>query len=86
MNPSSKKGNNPERWEALLEVLDEKLQLGLLDQLKKISSYHFEADVLFLVPGDEENHEYLSNTTNLQHLEILAQEAVNIERVKLKVD
>ena len=83
MNPSSKKGNSPERWEKLLAFLDEKLQLGLLDQLQKIKSYHFEAEILYIVP-DDTNVDYFARPEMLQQLELLAQDAVQVERVKVK--
>ena len=38
MNPSAKRGNNPERWDCLLADLDDKLQLGLLEHLDDIRS------------------------------------------------
>lgn len=84
MVPSASKGNNPERWERLLEALDEKLQLGLLDHLKRITSYHIEEEVLYLVPGTEKDFEYLNRSAVLQHLELLAQDAIKIEKVKIK--
>jgi hypothetical protein len=84
MNSTSSKGNSPERWEKLLESLDEKLQLGLLDKLKKITAYHFEADILYIQPGSPEDEEYLKKDSVLQQLEFLAQDAVKVEKVKLK--
>ena len=57
---SSTKGNNPERWEKLLDELDEKLQLGLLEHLKRVTSYHFEEDILYLQAGSDADYEYLS--------------------------
>jgi len=84
MNSSSGKGNNPERWEKLLEVLDEKLQLGLLKPLQRVNSYHFENEVLFIEPGSDEDFAYLSKPAFFQQLEILAKDALKIEKVKLK--
>lgn len=83
MSPSSPKGNDPERWENLLRVLDEKLQLGLLDHLERVSSYHFENDTLFIQPGSTADLEYLSKPTFFQQLQLLAQDSVGIEKVKL---
>lgn len=84
MNPSSKKGNNPELWEKLLSFLDERLQLGLLDHIQKVSTYHFEDESLFIVPYDEANAEYLERPAVLQQLQLLAQDAVGVEHVKIK--
>ena len=84
MTASAKKGNNPKKWEALLSFLDEKLQLGLLDHLKRVNSYHFEDSLLIIEPGSEKDQEYLSRSTVLQHLEILANEATGIEKLRIK--
>ena len=69
MHPSSERGNNSELWVKLLTLLDEKLQLGLLDHLKRVSSYHFEDHELTIQPGSQE---------------LLAQDATKIEKVRLK--
>lgn len=84
MHPVSKKGNRPELWEKLLESLDEKLQLGLLDYLRRISSYHFEDDVLTIQTGSPEDADYLAKPAVLQHLELLAEDATGVRRVKVQ--
>lgn len=84
MTAGDPKGNYPERWDKLLQGIDERLQLGLLDQLKKVAAYHFEEDVLYIEPSDPTNQSYLMRSSNLQQLQILAAELVQIERVKIK--
>lgn len=84
MFPSSARGNNPERWEKFLTALDEKLQLGLLDYLKRVQSYHFEEDVLFVVPGNADDLKYLQKDSVFQQLQILAQDATRVTTVKVK--
>jgi hypothetical protein len=84
MSPSTKKGNNPEKWEKFLSDLDEKLQLGLLDFLKRVASYHFEEDVLYIEPGSDEDNEYLSRHAVFNQLELLAQDSIQVDKVKLK--
>jgi hypothetical protein len=84
MGASSAKGNNAELWEKLLTELDEKLQLGLLDHLKRIASYHFEDDVLYVEPGTPEDEKYLTKDSALQQLQLLAQVACKVDRVKIK--
>jgi hypothetical protein len=81
MVPSATKGNSPERWEKLLEFVDEKLQLGLLDHLEKIASYHFEDGTLYLQPASDESYEYLTKDTCFQQLVVLATDAVKVEKV-----
>jgi len=78
------KGNNPERWAVLLEALDEKLQFGLLEYVKRVRSYHFEEDILYIQPGSTEDERYLKKSAVTQQLELLAQDAVKIERVKFE--
>ena len=81
---TTSKGNNPERWGALLAVLDEKLQLGLLEYLKRVRSYHFEEEILYIQPGSPEDERYLRKGAVSQQLELLAQDAIGIEKVKLE--
>ena len=84
MYQTSAKGNDPQRWELLLSVLDEKLQLGLLDYVSRVTSYHFEDDTLFIEPGSEADMAYLKRDAVLRQLELFAQDACKIERVKIK--
>jgi len=71
-------------WLKFLDALDEKLQLGLLNYLQRIAAYHFEEDVLYIEPGSAEDSDYLSRDSVLQHLQLLAQDAIKVERVKIK--
>ena len=84
MSSSESKGNNPERWRKLLDTLDDKLQLGLLDHLRKVAAYHFEEDILYLEPASPEEEEYLKRDTVFHQLELLAQDAIKIDKVKIK--
>ena len=81
---STKKGNDPERWEKLLTALDAKLQLGLLEHLRRISSYHFEANVLHLEPANQAEAEYLKKDAVRHQLEIMAQDAIGITALKVE--
>lgn len=83
MSDSKARGNNPELWEKLLADLDEKLQLGLLDRLRRVSAYHFETDILFIEPATPDDTNYLSKGATLQHLALLAQDATRVEDVKI---
>ena len=53
MSDGAAKGNNPVLWDKFLADLDEKLQLGLLDRMRRVQAYHFESDTLFLEPGSK---------------------------------
>lgn len=78
------KGNDPARWEKLLAALDEKLQLGLLNYLQRVAVYHFEGEELLLEPGSPEDEEYLRRDSVLQQLALLAQDAVKIEKIRIR--
>ena len=78
------KGNEPERWEKLLAVLDEKLQLGLLDYLRRVAAYHFEEDILYIEPGSKADEEYFKREAAFQQLNLLAQDAVKVDKVKIR--
>lgn len=84
MHPSSDRGNDPEKWEALLQTLDEKLQLGLLEHLRRVSAYHLEDDILYIDPGSEEDEEYLKRDSTFQQLQVLATDSIQIDKVKIK--
>lgn len=84
MTEETAKGNNPQLWDKLLAELDEKLQLGLLDKVKRVKAYHFESDILFLEAGTDEDDAYLRKGGTLQHLELIAQDATGIREIRLR--
>ena len=79
------KGNNPERWNKLLDCLDDKLQLGLLNQLRTVASYHFEEDILYIMCSSQEQYDYLKKDAFFQQLELLAQDTIEVDKVKVKL-
>lgn len=83
MDDSKVRGNNPELWERLLAELDEKLQLGLLDRLRRVGAYHFETDILFIDPATADDASYLNKGHTLQQLELYAQDAARIREVRI---
>lgn len=84
MNTSSAKGNSPELWQKVLDALDEKLQLGLLDRLRRAASYHIEDQILFIQAGTDEDQTYLKKGTTLHQLELLVQDAIGVKSVTIK--
>ena len=84
MNPSAKRGNNPERWDRLLADLDDKLQLGLLEHLKRVTSYHFEEDILYIEAADLKDQEYLLREGVITQLKLLAEASIRTDNVKIK--
>ncbi len=84
MSDGAAKGNNPKLWEKFLADLDEKLQLGLLDRLRRVKAYHFESDTLFLEAGTPEDDAYLRKGVNFTQLELLAQDSTKVQVVKVR--
>ena len=83
MTDSKARGNCPELWNKLLADLDEKLQLGLLNRLRRVAAYHFETDILFIDPASAEDADYLVKGPTLQQLNIFAQDATCVREVRL---
>jgi hypothetical protein len=84
MDTSAIKGNDPERWGELLRYLDERLQLGLLDRLRRVTSYSLEGEMLEITcanPGDEE---YLSKAVVMQQLRLLSSDAIGVTVIRIK--
>lgn len=83
MTDEQTRGNCPERWQKLLSELDEKLQLGLLDRLRRVEAYHFETEILFIDPASPEDAEYLTKGATLQQLQIFAGDSANVSEVRI---
>ncbi len=83
MADSKARGNNPDLWDKLLFDLDEKLQLGLLDRLRRVAAYHFESETLFLDPATPEDAAYLTKGATFQQLELLAQDSAMVREVRV---
>ncbi len=81
MHPSSKRGNNPELWGKLLDLLDDKLQLGLLDHLKRVTSYHFEDSIFTVQPERKSDYEYLSKSSVSQQLTIFVKDLCDCSKM-----
>lgn len=83
MEQSASKGNSPEKWNKLLEELDDKLQLGLLDRLRRVTSYHFEGRELFIETSSAEDQQYLEKDSVRQQLSVFAS-GVAVDFVSLR--
>lgn len=77
-------GNNPELWNKLLDILDERLQLGLLDKMRRVATYHFEEQLLIIEAGTDEDEQYLNKSTTLHQLQIFAEDATRVKEVRIK--
>lgn len=77
-------GNNPKSWQKFLDVLDERLQFGLLSKIKSSSSYHFEETVLYIEFEQQQDIDYLSKDAMKQQLQILANDILGVEKVIIR--
>lgn len=78
------KGNCPDVWNKLLALLDEKLQLGLLEYMRRATSYNLEDDTLYIQPGSSKDYEDLCEATMFQHLTLLAEEIKEVQQIKIE--
>lgn len=84
MSDGVAKGNNPKLWEKFLADLDEKLQLGLLDRLRRVQAYHFESEILFIEAGSADDETYLQKGSHFTQLCLLAQDSTGVTDVKFR--
>jgi hypothetical protein len=84
MSEGSAKGNNPALWDKFLADLDDKLQLGLLDRLRRVQAYHFESETLFIEAGSPEDEAYLQKGAQFQQLALLAEHSTGVREVKIR--
>jgi hypothetical protein len=82
---AANKGNNPVLWSKLIEHLDERLQLGLLDKVKKATHYHFEEDTLIVEVGTVQDEQYLTKDVVFQQFTLLAQDATGITNLVIRL-
>lgn len=71
----------PDLWKKILDLLEEKLQMGLLQQARAVSTARIEGDDLILSVTTPEAKEFFSAHVNQQRLLILARPIANFERV-----
>jgi hypothetical protein len=77
-NSDSKRNNTNVpliEWDKLLTILDDRLQLGLLDRLKRVKEYHVEGNTLVILPGNQEDATYLAKDTVKQQLSLFVEDA-----------
>lgn len=70
-----------DRWGKLLDALDEKLQLGLLEHLRRVESYEFINQVELHITPMEHDRAYLQKSNVKQQLILLAQDAIGIKTI-----
>ncbi len=71
-------------WSKILELLEEKLQMGLLQQARSVSAARVEGHDLVLKVITPEAKEFFSAEVNQQRLLILARSIASFERVRVE--
>jgi hypothetical protein len=73
--------NTAAAWEQIVEILHEKLQYGLIEQLKSVSDVNIASHELTLTVNTDEAIDYFSAEINQQRLIILARPVLNLAKV-----
>ncbi|MCC6954081.1 MAG: hypothetical protein IT290_08185 [Deltaproteobacteria bacterium] len=68
-------------WKQILEILDDKLQYGLLEQTQAVSEVRIEGDDLILAVSTSEAYEFFSGHVNQQRMLIMARPVCPLTRV-----
>lgn len=76
--------NIEEVWSQVLRKVDDLLQFGLLDMLKKIQIDSFEEGVLALKTESQAAYDYFQNKAVLNHLLIISSEIFHEYGLELK--
>lgn len=84
MTDSAGADNNSKMWEKLIAVLDDKLQFGLLERVRRVIQYKFEGDTLIIAPGSKEDGTYLRKDTVLQQLTLFAEQSTKVKKVLIR--
>lgn len=69
------------RWNKILDELDNKLQFGLLERLRRVQTYHFQGSSLTLVVTNTVDLEYFQKTGVNTQLIVFAQDAAGVKEV-----
>ena len=63
------------RWEQLIDYLGEKLQLGLLEKLRRVNCYQFEGEVLTIEPNNTKDKEFFKQSIIKTQIEMYLQDS-----------
>lgn len=83
MNQPPQNNQATQLWKTLLDALDEKLQLGLLELLKRSHSYDIEDGTLCITPVNEVDEEYLRKDETSRHLLLIAEDSIGVTQVTI---
>ena len=72
-------------WERILALLDEKLQYGLLEQARSVTSVSLEGHELILTVSAGEAEEFFSAHINQQRIIILARPVLSLDKITVRL-
>ncbi len=72
-------------WDRILQVLDEKLQYGFLEQAAAVLDVHLEGEELHLTVATPEAQQFFNSELNEQRLILLVRSFLRLSRVKAKL-
>ncbi len=71
-------------WEKILLLLEDKLQMGLLEQTRAVVDVNLEGAELTLFVASDESFDYFSSEVNQQRLIIMSRPVISLERIRVK--
>ena len=80
---NSSNQQSQEVWQKILQILDEKLQYGLLEQAKMVVDVSLEDTELTITVANQEAERFFSNEQNQQRLIIQSRPDVKLSKVKV---
>lgn len=81
MTDSAGSDSDAKMWNKLISCLDDKLQFGLLERVRRVVEYKFEGDTLIVAPGSSEDAAYLRKDSVHQQLTLFAEQSTKVKRV-----
>ena len=72
-------------WNQILEILDEKLQYGLLEQARAVVDVKITGGELTLFVGNSESKEFFQAEVNQHRLMIMSRSVFNIEKITVQM-
>lgn len=74
-----------ELWDKLLRILEEKLQYGMVEQTRSVTSVNLEGAQLILTVNSNEALQFFQAETNQQRLIIMARPMIRLESIKVEL-
>ena len=71
-------------WEQILLLLEDKLQMGLLEQTRAVVDVNLEGAELTLFVASDESFDYFSSEVNQQRLIIMSRPVISLEKIRVK--